>query len=286
MLPMGARPATDIFQSRMVGIFVPMKANKPKPYIDDIFHGKGHDFDSHLNILNEIFQRLRDAGMQVNLNKSTICSKVVEFLGFCLKQTGFQPTRKRNEAILRIAPPKNVKKVREFLGAINFIKNHIPNRAGILAPVTHLTKKDVPFTWGEEANQAFTKIKAEIANAILCTYPDPNKRFIIYPDASQKYAMGAMLAQEFNGKEQIISTFSRKFNDAQLKYTVGEQELLAAHEACRFFHDIIYGCDILIRCDHKNITSIDTNTPTFASNINDSLLTKTTVQKLNILQEN
>ena len=196
--------------------------------------------------------------MQVNLAKSTLCAKEVEFLGFLLKQSGYQPTRKRVEAILKILPPKNIKKVREFLGAINFIKNHIPNRAGILAPITHLTKKDIPFVWGEEADQAFTKVKAEIANAILCTYPNPNKRFIIYPDASQKYAMGAILTQEINGTEQVISTFSRKFNDAQLKYTVGEQELLAAHEACRFFHDIIFGCDILIRCDHKNITNIDT----------------------------
>ena len=59
-----------------------------------------------------------------------------------------------------------------------------------------------------------------------------------------------MLAQVVDGTEVIISTFSRTFTRAQLKYTVGEQELLAAHEACRFFHDIIYGCDIIIRCDH------------------------------------
>ena len=127
VLPMGIRPATDIFQSRMVGIFMSMGTSKPNPYIDDIFHGKGSDFDSHLEILNEIFQRLKEAGMQVNLTKSTLCAKEVEFLGFLLKQSGYQPTRKRIEAILKILPPKNVKKVREFLGAINFIKNHIPN---------------------------------------------------------------------------------------------------------------------------------------------------------------
>jgi SOS-response transcriptional repressor LexA len=138
--------------------------------------------------------------MQVNLAKSTLCAKEVEFLGFLLKETGYQPTKKRIEAILNIAPPKNVKKVREFLGAINFIKNHIPNRAGILAPITHLTKKDVPFIWGEEASEAFDKVKAEIANAILCTYPNPNKQFIIYPNTSQKYAMGAMLTQEVLNK--------------------------------------------------------------------------------------
>ena len=65
MLPMGIRPATDIFQSKMVGIFVSMEANKPNPYIDNIFHGKGNTFNEHLAILEEIFQCLLDARMQL-----------------------------------------------------------------------------------------------------------------------------------------------------------------------------------------------------------------------------
>jgi hypothetical protein len=70
---------------------------------------------------------------------------------------------------------------------------------------------------------AFNKTKATVSNAILCNFPDPNKRFIIYLDASQKYTMGAMLVQEVDRVEQIISTFSWKFNDAQLKYSAGER---------------------------------------------------------------
>ena len=70
--------------------------------------------------------------------------------------------------------------------------------------------------------------------------------------------MGAILVQEIDGIKQVISTFLQKLNDAQLKYSVGKQELIAAHEACQFFHDIVYGCDILIHCDHKNITNTET----------------------------
>ncbi len=66
--------------------------------------------------------------------------------------------------------------------------------------------------------------------------------------------MGAILTQVQGGVEQVVSTFSRKFNDAQLKYPVGEQELLAAYEACKHFHAIIYGCEVTLRCDHMNIT--------------------------------
>jgi hypothetical protein len=71
--------------------------------------------------------------------------------------------------------------------------------------------------------------------------------------------MGAILVTELDRVEHVISTFSRKFNDAQMKYRVGKQELLAAHEACKFFHNIIYGSKILIiTCDHTNITNAET----------------------------
>ena len=72
--------------------------------------------------------------------------------------------------------------------------------------------------------------------------------------------MGAMLAQTVNWTEEVISVFSQKFNDAQLKYTIKEQELLAAFKACRFFYDIIYGCEVIICCDHMNITRAKTST--------------------------
>ena len=95
----------------MVGIFQDMQSNKPNPNIDDIF-GKGEDFESDLIILDEIFSCLKEAGTQANLDKSSLCTKSVVFLGFLLKQNGYQPTRKRIEAILKNATPKNVKKIR------------------------------------------------------------------------------------------------------------------------------------------------------------------------------
>lgn len=86
VLPMGIKPATKIFQSRMVGIFQPMENHRPNPYIDDIFYGKVENFEDHLSILNKIFQRLEEARMQVNLNKSELWSKT-QILGFSSHST-------------------------------------------------------------------------------------------------------------------------------------------------------------------------------------------------------
>ena len=252
-LPMGVMPATDLFQARMVHVFADMDERRPYPYIDDILHFKGDTFEEHLAILNEILQLLIACGMQVS-DKSRFCQSSLEFLGFQLDRTGYRPLPSRVEAILRIKPPSNIKQVRGFLGVINFIKNHIPNRAAIIEPITRLTRRDVKFVWGEEQQQAFEKVKAVISESIMLTYPNPNRPFDIYPDASSKYAMGALLVQD--GK--VISTFSRKFNDAQLKYTVTGQELLAAAEACKHFAQMIHGCEVRIHTDHQNLTHQDT----------------------------
>ena len=54
VLSQGVKPATDIFQVRMVGIFAGMQMNRPLPYLDDIFHYKGKTFSECLKILDKI----------------------------------------------------------------------------------------------------------------------------------------------------------------------------------------------------------------------------------------
>jgi uncharacterized protein YhbP (UPF0306 family) len=84
----------------------------------------------------------------------------------------------------------------------------------------------------------------------MLEYPNPNHPYDIYPDAGSKYAIGAMLMQD----RKIVSTFLRKLNKAQLKYTVTGQELLACIEVCKHFDQIICGCEVRIFTNHQNLT--------------------------------
>ncbi len=84
--------------------------------------------------------------------------------------------------------------------------------------------------------------------------PNPNRPFNLFPDACSKYTLGAILIQD--GK--VVSTFSWKFNDAQLKYTVTGQELSACVKAYTHFGQIIHGCNIRIWTNHQNLTHDDT----------------------------
>jgi hypothetical protein len=134
--------------------------------------------------------------------------------------------------------------------------------AGKYKPITCHTRKDVQFILGEEQAQAFQRERASITESIMLEYPNPNKPFDLYSDASSTHAMGAILCQD--GK--VISTFSRKFNNAQLKYTITGQELLACMEACKHFAQIIHGCEVRIHTDHKKSPMTTPNTSTCGSN--------------------
>ena len=47
--------------------------------------------------------------------------------------------------------------------------------------------------------------------------------------------------------------FSKKFNNAQLKYLITKQKLLAAPDACDNFGLVIKGCDLTIKSYHMNL---------------------------------
>jgi hypothetical protein len=73
--------------------------------------------------------------------------------------------------------------------------------------------------------------------------------FEIYTDASATQ-LRAMIAQD----NRPIALFSRKLSNMQQKYSVTEIELLAIVETLKEFKGMLWGQDINIFTDHKNLT--------------------------------
>ena len=76
-------------------------------------------------------------------------------------------------------------------------------------------------------------MKAIMIQDALIVYPKYGEPFDIHTDASD-YQIGGVVSQ--NNKP--IAYFSRKFNTAQIKYTVTAKEILAIVKTLKNFHSM------------------------------------------------
>jgi RNase H-like domain found in reverse transcriptase len=118
------------------------------------------------------------------------------------------------QAILALERPKTVKQLSSFIGAVTFYRDMFPKRPHILTPLTALVGDKGPLKWTNECQHAFAQMKATMAHNAFLRYPDHNKPFHIYCDASD-LQLGAVITQE----GAPIAFYFRKLNRAQQNYT-------------------------------------------------------------------
>lgn len=120
------------------------------------------------------------------------------------------------QAIVDWTPPTKVSELRSFLGLANYYRKLLQG------PLTDLLKKDHKWQWTVACQEAFDKLKAEVATEPVLRLPDFELPFEVHTDASDK-AIGGVLVQE----GFFISFESRKLDEAEQKYSSHEKEMTA-----------------------------------------------------------
>ena len=186
--------------------------------------------------------------MKVNLLKTEFFQSQIEYLGYLLTPQGIKPLPKKVEAIKRILPPKTKKQLRHFLGMINYYRDMWQRRSHILSPLSRLISKTVKWTWGEAEQKAFEEAKQMIQKETMLSYPNFEKEFHVYADAS-KTQLGGVIMQD----NKPLAFYTRKLNSAQRNYGVGERELLSLVETLKAFENILMGQKVTVHTDHLNL---------------------------------
>jgi hypothetical protein len=218
--------------------------------------------DEHIQRIETVLTRLRDAGLKVNAAKSLFCAHEIEYLGYMLTREGIKPQSKKGQAILALNLPNNVKELRHFLRMVQYYRDMWARCSEMLAPLADLVRecgetkttrmnktKKKPWRWNLIHQQAFDNVKAAIAKKTVLAYLDFSKPFEIYTDTSSTQ-LGAVITQD----NRPITFFNRKLSKRQKKYSVTKIELLAIVETLKEFKGMLWGQDIKVYTDHKNLT--------------------------------
>ena len=252
-MPFGLRNAGSSFQRMMDRVLNGLPFTYC--YLDDL-RVASPDLKTHLSHMQQVFERLREYGLVISLEKCSFAVSSFEFLGHHVSPAGAKPLSSYVEAVEKRAPPTTVKELQIFLGLINFYRRFVPRAAQLLLPLTDELKGGKPASeklqWSPTLEKAFVEAKAALSSATCLAHPHPQATLALHVDASASH-VGAALHQQLPGSSawQPLGFFSKKLEVSQTRWSAFDRELLACVASIRHFRYILEGRKFTVLTDHK-----------------------------------
>jgi len=197
--------------------------------------------------------------MKIHRKKCEFVVTSIIYLGHRILPNGIMAHWAKVVAILEMPNPTDVHTLRSFIGLCNYYIIYVQDFNTIAHPLYALLKKDVVWTWSDEALEAFNTLKEKLSEFPILRRPDFNKVFILHIDWSA-FGIGTILGQlDEEGKEYVIAYASRSNNKAESNYFSYEGECLIVVWAIIHFRPYLYGTNFTLYIDHKPIKWLMTN---------------------------
>lgn len=250
-MPFGLANAPATWQRFVDSILGPKLEPFVFVYLDDIIIVTS-TFQKHIEILNEVFKRIKEAKLTLNREKCQFCRSELRYLGYVVSERGLQVDPDKVKSILDMPIPRNQKEVRQFHGTASWYRRFIPDFSTRMYPLTCLLKKRQKFTWSPEASAAFNDIRSCLVTSPILSCPDFSRPFTISCDASS-VGLGAVLSQISDSGEVVIAYASRTLSKQEQKFSATERECLAVIWAVERFRPYVEGTKFTVVTDHYSL---------------------------------
>ena len=202
---------------------------------------------NHLKHLTDLFKALIRNGLKISPRKCKLFKTSLVYMGHQVSIIDgiphITPVKNRVDAIVKLDPPKSPKNCKQFCGMVNYLSMFLKDLQTKLIPIYHLTKKGVPFHWGELQQKAFEQIKKDLTKAPVLAMPNSEGHMVLVSDTS-KIACGSALYQEQKGRYRLIAYFTKKLPLSAQRYSISELELTGIY------------ANFTLYCDHSALVHI------------------------------
>ena len=209
--------------------------------------------------LTDLFKALIRNGLKISPRKCKLFKTSLVSMGHQVSIIDGIPhitsVKSRVDAIVKLDPPKSPKNCKQFCGMVNYLSMFLKDLQTKLIPIYHLTKKGVPFHWGELQQKAFEQIKKDLTEAPVLAMPNSEGHMVLVSDTS-KIACGSALYQEQKGRYRLIAYFSKKLPLSAQRYSISELEFTGIYANVLAFKHLLKNVHFTLYCDHSALVHI------------------------------
>ena len=156
VMPFGLTSSPSTFERLMELILVGLRFETCLIYLDDVIV-YGRTFVEELKRLEEVFVRLKSAGLKLKPSKCVLFQKSVAYLGHIVSESDIKTDPAKVERVCEWPVPENVTEVKSFLGLADYYRRFVPNFAQVARPLHKLTEANADFVWKPECQFSFEK---------------------------------------------------------------------------------------------------------------------------------
>ena len=193
-------------------------------YIDDMVV-KSKQEVQHIEDLQRVFEVLRQHKLRLNAEKCTFRVKAGKFLGYLITGQGIEVNPNQIEAIKRLKPLSNPKKVQVLTRMLATLNQFISKFADRCRPFYQLLRKWKGFQWYEECEKVFQDLKEYLMQAPMLTAPNPEDDLFMSLLVSD-HAISTVLLRD-QGVQHPIYYISKTLVDVETRYLPLKKLVLA-----------------------------------------------------------
>ena len=144
---------------------------------------------------------------------------------------GIEPLLERLSSLQDMAPPRNPKEVKQFLGLAGYYRSYTK----ICWHCVASNQENILYEWTTKCLDSFDLLKKYFTESFILKYPDPWKPYMLFTDTNT-YAWACVLTQTYShiidGKERILHPIihvSGSFQHSYINWAILTKEVYAVY---------------------------------------------------------
>ena len=133
------------------------------------------------------------------------------------------------------------------MAIINFVRRFVPDFVVMVKPIHNLLKKDRSFSWTNDVENYFVRIKKAISSTPVLVKPNFEKEFTIYTNATEEAISVVLMQNDDQGNEKPMAYMSQSLSDDEFKYSFIEKHVFSLVKAVENFCHYILGKHTLVK---------------------------------------